>query len=429
MVTPPPIVRVEGLGKRFRKPSDRASTLKEALIRGTLWAKEDWFWGLRNVDFSVQAGSMLGVIGHNGAGKSTLLRLLGGVGMPDEGRVHTLGSIGALLDLGVGFHPDLTGRENMTLAGIVAGLTRRELARRADAIIEFSELQQFIDAPVRTYSSGMALRLAFSVVVHTDPRLLLIDEVLAVGDLAFQAKCIRRIKELQAAGVAIVLVSHDVDQVAEHCDQVLWLKRGAVVDIGEARQIVPRYQDEMAHATRLATRGETPLVHLASGAELRAGHNRFGSLDVEIVRVAVCGVAAGLPGSITSGDPAFLEVDLLAHQTAVEPVLCVSLETQTRVVCVDVNTAESAISLGTFSGIRRIRVHFARLDLSAGNYRINVGVYPRDWAHAFDEHCDVYELQVVGAARTTGVVAPPTRWEIAEGEPLPLEASSAGRVP
>ncbi len=183
-------VVVQGLGKQFRRyHRDRPVTLKEAVVRGLRQMKPvEQFWALREVSCSVAAGRTIGVIGNNGAGKSTLLRLIGGVGRPDEGSVQVHGRIGALLDLGVGFHPDLTGRENVFVSGVIAGLTRHEVAQRFDSIVAFAELQQSIDSPLRTYSSGMQMRLAFAVAIHTEPEILLIDEVLAVGDLAFQRK-------------------------------------------------------------------------------------------------------------------------------------------------------------------------------------------------------------------------------------------------
>ena len=177
-------VVVQGLGKQFRRyHRDRPVTLKEAVVRGLRQMKPvEQFWALRELSCSVAAGRTLGVIGNNGAGKSTLLRLIGGVGRPDEGSVQVHGRIGALLDLGVGFHPDLTGRENVFVSGVIAGLTRHEVTQRFDSIVAFAELQQSIDSPLRTYSSGMQMRLAFAVAIHTEPEILLIDEVLAVGE-------------------------------------------------------------------------------------------------------------------------------------------------------------------------------------------------------------------------------------------------------
>jgi len=228
-------VVVQGLGKQFRRyHRDRPVTLKEAVVRGLRQMKPvEQFWALREVSCSVAAGRTLGMIGNNGAGKSTLLRLIGGVGRPDEGSVQVHGRIGALLDLGLGFHPDLTGRENVFVSGVIAGLTRHEVAQRFDSIVAFAELQQSIDSPLRTYSSGMQMRLAFAVAIHTEPEILLIDEVLAVGDLAFQRKCLQRIARFKAEGCTILLVSHDATLIQQLCDEVLWLRGGRLVAHGD----------------------------------------------------------------------------------------------------------------------------------------------------------------------------------------------------
>ena len=204
---------MKSLGKRFRRRIDRPATLKERLVRWGRTPPDEWFWGLSDVTLRIEKGMMIGILGHNGAGKSTLLRLIGGVGRPDSGSVTTRGRIGAILELGAGFHPDMTGRENGILAGIIAGLTRRQVVSRFDDIVAFAELEDVIDTPIRTYSSGMTLRLAFSIAVHTDVDILLIDEVLAVGDLAFQRKCIERIHAIKATGATIALVTQDTAQV------------------------------------------------------------------------------------------------------------------------------------------------------------------------------------------------------------------------
>jgi lipopolysaccharide transport system ATP-binding protein len=241
---------VRGLGKQFRRyHPDRPLTLQDAVLQGLRrMGPAERFWALRDVSFSVGWQRMVGIVGANGAGKSTLLRLIGGIGRPDEGSVRVQGRIGALLDLGAGFHPDLTGRENVFIGGVIDGLTRRDVARRFDAIVDFAELSESIDSPLRTYSSGMRLRLAFAVAIHTEPQVLLVDEVLAVGDVAFQWKCLERIQHLKATGCAIVLVSHDLKQIGEMCDEALWLRDGRVAERGHADRIVAQYVADAMNA-------------------------------------------------------------------------------------------------------------------------------------------------------------------------------------
>lgn len=246
------VLVMRDVGKRFRRfHPDRPTTLQEAIVRGLRQLRPaERFWALRGISVEVEPGAMLGIVGANGAGKTTLLRLISGVVRPDQGMVRVEGHIGALLDLGAGFHPDLTGRENLFINGVISGLTRREVAARFDEIVAFAELERAIESPLRTYSSGMQLRLAFAVAVHTDPTLLLIDEVLAVGDIAFQQKCLARIAAFRARGCAIVLVSHDTALVATLCDQVLWLHQGRVAARGPAATIVERYVSAMTREPR-----------------------------------------------------------------------------------------------------------------------------------------------------------------------------------
>ncbi len=234
---------VQGLGRQFRRfHLDRPWTLQEAVQRGLRrMAPVEYFWALREVSFSVAPGRALGVMGPNGAGKSTLLRLLGGVGRPDEGTIEVHGRVGALLELGAGFHPDLTGRENLFINGLISGLTRSEVAARLDSIVAFAELQEFIDNPLRTYSSGMQMRLAFAVAIHTDPEIFLIDEVLAVGDLSFQRKCLQRIAELKRQGCTMVLVSHNPKTIQDFCNEAIWLRGGRLMAHGAPDVVVGQY--------------------------------------------------------------------------------------------------------------------------------------------------------------------------------------------
>jgi lipopolysaccharide transport system ATP-binding protein len=234
---------VKGLGKRyFRRNPHRPRTIHEALSRGfrNMGTSED-FWGVRDLSFRAAHGRMLGVVGRNGAGKSTLLRLLAGVDIPDEGSVRTSGRVGALLTLGAGFHNDLTGRENVFISGVVGGLTRAEVRRRFDSIVAFAEVEEFIDSPLRIYSSGMAMRLRFAVAIHMEPEILLIDEVLSVGDQAFSLKCLERINQFKSNGCTIVLITHSLDDVRTMCDEAIWLDGGRLMEQGEPEQVIDAY--------------------------------------------------------------------------------------------------------------------------------------------------------------------------------------------
>jgi lipopolysaccharide transport system ATP-binding protein len=236
-------ISIRGVSKRFLKyPPQRPSTLHEALTRGFRKLRpSETFWALCDVDLDVPYGACVGLVGANGAGKSTLLRLIAQVGRPDAGTIDVRGRMSALLDLGTGFHPDLTGRENVILGGVISGLTRREVRQRFDEIVGFAELESFIDNPLRTFSTGMRLRLAFSVAALVEPTILLVDEVLAVGDLAFQHKCVRRVELLKAKGCTLMVCTHDPGIVRELCDSAVWLDAGRIVASGSPGAVLDSY--------------------------------------------------------------------------------------------------------------------------------------------------------------------------------------------
>jgi len=237
---------VHSVGKSFRLfHPRRPRTLQEAVLQGLSGLRPvERFWALREISFSVAPGKMVGIMGANGAGKSTLLRLIGGVGRPDEGQIHVHGRIGALLDLGAGFHPDLTGKENVYINGVISGLSRKEVNRSFDSIVHFAELEDFIDSPLRVYSTGMQMRLAFAIAAHIEPEVLLIDEVLAVGDISFQQKCIQRIERFKSQGCTILLVSHEPALIAEQCDEAIWLRAGKMVSYDKASAVTKQYVRE-----------------------------------------------------------------------------------------------------------------------------------------------------------------------------------------
>jgi lipopolysaccharide transport system ATP-binding protein len=419
----PDAIIVQGLAKQFRRyQADRPRTLKEAFIRRFHGVRPiERFWALRDVNFSVSSGRMLGVIGANGAGKSTLLRLIGGVGRPDRGSVRVHGRIGALLDLGVGFHPDLSGRENVFISGVIAGLTRREVAQRFESIVAFAELQRFIESPLRTYSTGMRMRLAFAVAVHTEPEILLIDEVLAVGDASFQRKCLQRIAQFKAEGSTIVLVSHDTTLIQQLGDEALWLRAGRIVAQGNPEMVVGQYLDELNAETHRRTPMDWPTLQTRVGTELRVNESRFGSLELEITDVRLVG-PAGLPATeLESGDPLRVEIDYVSPQPVQAPIFGVTVSREDGLICCDTSTSAAGLILPTIHGRGQIALHLERLDLESGQYYVDVGVYEAGWAYAYDYHWHVYPLLMRAPGGHHGVLHPPHRWAI--GDPPAIEAS------
>ena len=246
---------MNGVSKRFRVELDRPSSLKEAVLRfGRRRVNE--LWVLNEVSLTIEKGSFFGLIGHNGSGKSTLLRLMAGIHRPTSGKIATRGRLSALLELGAGFHPDLTGRENVFLNGAMLGLSRREMAAAMNAIVDFSGVGVQIDAPVKIYSSGMYARLGFAVAVNVDPEILLVDEVIAVGDEEFQHRCLRHMEQLRLAGTTIVLVSHDTALVRRLCDCAGWLDDGRLRAVGDPGEVVEQYLAQVAEVEAHAADSE-----------------------------------------------------------------------------------------------------------------------------------------------------------------------------
>lgn len=247
-------VSVEDVHKRFRLYHEKNQYLKSAVLRGHR-ARFEEFWALNGVTFAVEEGSTFGIIGANGSGKSTLLKCLAGILHPDRGKVSVNGRLSALLELGAGFHPELSGRENVFLNGAILGMTSSEIKKRLDEIVDFSGIDRFIDTPVKNYSSGMVVRLGFAIAINVEPEIMLIDEVLAVGDASFQNKCFEKIEQFRKDGRTIILVSHGLSDVLKLCKTTLWLEQGTVKEIGESAGVIMRYSGQ-SHAARQHEEGE-----------------------------------------------------------------------------------------------------------------------------------------------------------------------------
>ena len=237
-------IQVNKVSKTFKVYLDKGTSLKEKLLFKHRRSYEERSV-LNEISFSVRKGEAIGLIGQNGCGKSTTLKMLSKIMYPDKGTVETQGRISALIELGAGFHPDMSGRENIYINAAIFGLTKQEIDARLDRIIEFSELEEYIDNPVRTYSSGMYMRLAFAVAINVDADILLIDEILAVGDASFQAKCFNKLREIKAKGTTIVIVSHSLSQIEQFCDRSIWILNGKIKQDGKPRDVHPQYLDYM----------------------------------------------------------------------------------------------------------------------------------------------------------------------------------------
>ena len=419
-----PAVVVQNVSKSFRRyHPNRPWTVQETLVRGLRrMAAVERFWALRDVTFQVAAGCTTGIVGANGSGKSTLLRLIGGVGRPDTGSLDVRGRLGALLDLGVGFHADLTGRENTILSGILNGLTRRQVLERFDEIVAFAEVEKFIDNPMRTYSTGMQMRLAFSTAVHADPEILLIDEVLSVGDIAFQRKCLDRIAQFKAAGCSILLVSHEASVVQDLCDDALWLNAGHLMAHGSTRDVLREYLSHMANRNdavsetavdepRPFSSTALPTLRTDRGAERVLNEQRFGSPELEIEAVAVFDDRDEPAAELRSGQPLRIDITFVATGRIVAPLFRIRIFREDGLVCCDVNSELSPLSVTAVHGSGRVTAYLERLDLNSGRYVIDVGCYAQDWTYAYDYRPSVHTFIVRGESGKQAVLNVPHRWE------------------
>ncbi|WP_353828596.1 ABC transporter ATP-binding protein [Agromyces sp. SYSU T0242] len=383
----PEIVAAEHVSKRFVIRKD--NSLKERLVtlgRAGRRHREE-FWALRDVSMHLQAGSTIGLIGHNGSGKSTLLKVLGGIIDPTEGSVERRGRIAALLELGAGFHPDLTGRENVFLNAAILGLSQAETEARFDEILAFSGIGDFIDTQVKFYSSGMYVRLAFAVAVHTDPDLLLVDEVLAVGDEAFQRKCLDRIREFQQEGRTIILVTHNLNQVTDLCDRAVLLHRGEVVYDGEPVEAVDRFRD-LLEERRVAE-------------EERAGH-RPGEQGTILETVArAVGREVGEP--VQPGDDLEISVTL-EHPTGLSDWMCaIQIATPLGPAIYGTTTAKLGADLGILEERRTVTFVLRDLRLGGGQFFIHASLMTVAGVHLFDA-AQATSFTVPHDPHTTGVV-------------------------
>ncbi len=370
----PPAVTFESVSKRYRLGSGHTS-LREALgaAAGRLLRRAPggngsrWVWALREVSFQVAPGEALGLIGPNGAGKTTALRILAGITQPTSGRVSLYGRVAALIELAAGFHPDLTGRENIYLNGAILGLSRQEVNRSFDRIVEFSGLERFIDTPIKRYSSGMYVRLGFSVAAHVEPDVLLVDEVLAVGDAQFRQKCARRIRELRASGTTIVFVAHNLYLVRSICDRALFFVGGRVRAAGDVVEVVDAYETWLQENQ---IQGVRPVV----GAT--AWKANLGAVLGEEQAVRLGGVrlldVAGIPrAEFRHDEEAFVEVEYVADDPVEQGNLVVIITRADGTACCMIRTADYGFDLGTLRGRGRIRLCLSPIQLAGGAYSVD----------------------------------------------------------
>ncbi len=399
-------IRFEKVSKKFTLHHERARSFQELalhLFRRDRRSREE-FWALRDVSFAVERGETVGLVGPNGAGKSTVLKLVSRIIEPTSGRIEVNGRVGALLELGAGFHPDLTGRENIYLNGSILGLSRAEIRRKLDEIVAFAELERFIDVPVKHYSSGMYVRLGFSVAVHTDPEILLVDEVLAVGDAAFQRKCLERIDDLRRQGVTILFVSHSPEIVQSICSRAVWLDQGRLVTDGPADMVVARYLDHTwaAQDGRLQT---------ADG-----GGRRWGSGRVRITAVRLLDGEEKERHQFRTGEPLVVEIRYRASERVERPVFGLAIHRGDGVHITGPNTQLAGLEIPAVKGEGTVTYAVPALPLLEGLYYISVSAHNWEDTEMYDYHDRAYPFRVLsGGGERYGMVTLMGRWEVGGG--------------
>jgi len=362
------ILSVDHLVKSFRIHQQKTNSLKQLIAaRGRNRFEE--FIAVNDVTFDVREGEVFGIIGQNGSGKSTLLKCMAGILQPNSGTVNVYRRMGALLELGAGFHPELTGRENIFLNAAILGMGRREISGRFDEIVDFSGLHTFIDQPVKTYSSGMYVRLAFAVAINVDPQLLIVDEILAVGDVSFQRRCLEKFVEFRNEGRTIVLVTHDMGSIKNLCDRAIWLEHGTVIDAGDPADLVEAYTERM----------------LGADAPTSDGSVRRGSGEIKIseVEMFVNGSATAVKRCRTS-DSIVLRLHYVASKTIPQPVIGFEIESLGGATVTAPNTRDVGAVPPTMAGTGTIDVALPRVDLLPGTYDLHTSITDFNRAHIYD---------------------------------------------
>jgi ABC-type polysaccharide/polyol phosphate transport system ATPase subunit len=391
-----PVVVADHVSKKYRLYRERNASLKATVMRGRR-SRVDVFWAVDDVSFEVHEGSTTGLIGENGSGKSTMLKCLAKILRPDKGAVSTTGKMSALLELGAGFHPELTGRENVFLNGAILGLKQKELVARFDDIVDFAGIGRFIDEPVKNYSSGMYVRLGFSVAINVEPDILLVDEVLAVGDEAFQRKCLERFAELKNNGKTVIIVSHSMPSVINMCDHAIWFKKGHKMADGTPKDVVEAY---------------TGSIVLSEHRPTETG-DRWGSGEARIERVELIERSGMQVTRIGSGEPVTVRLWYTTTEPVARPVFTVSIKTLQGVVISAPSTRQDDKNIPEkLDGTGCVDLRLDHFPLLPGTYDISASVMDYTLAHPYDVRRNVLRIDVdrKGQMDPEGIVSLGGQW-------------------
>ncbi len=443
-----PAIELNNVSKIYRRYGGRQfSTLKSALFQRSILRDlqpSETFPALTDVSFTVPRGSTFGVIGRNGSGKSTALKLVAGITKPTSGRVSVEGRISALIELGAGFHPEISGRENVFINGIMLGLSKREIQERFDEIVEFAELREFIDAPVKTYSSGMYMRLGFAVAINVNPDVLLVDEVLAVGDEGFTHKCLDKFAEFKRNNRTILLVTHSLNLIERFCDAAVWLDAGRKQAEGDPKRVVGAYLTKVEEGEEVLLAQTTArAVEHASQAQItttpthapglpgeetsveehpadptsnmfEAKEGRWGSREIEITDVTLLD-ATGQPSFVFhSGDVMSVRVKVRASQPSEDFVFGIGLFNADGICCYGTNTYLEDMTPARLVGEAQAQFAIDGLDLVEGTYKLDVAVHKID-GFPYDYHRLLYTFRVKSRVHDVGIYRPRHRWSFSTG--------------
>lgn len=392
-----PSIILDQVSKRYRIGMGLTNFRNLFATERTSKSSERYHWAVKDVNFSLQPGEALGIIGPNGAGKTTLLKILSQVTKPTSGKVRINGRLSALIELGAGFHLDLSGRENIFLNGTILGMKRSEILARFDRIVDFAGIGEYLDTPVKRYSSGMYARLGFAIAAHVDPQILLVDEVLAVGDYAFQQKCYARMDELRSQGTSLILVTHNMDVVRRVCEKGLVMYRGEDIFVGTAADAVLAYSDALRESARKSM-VEKPKENGIS--------ERVMTFDAEITRVSLFGGKDDAPvNSLESGDSARLLIDVHFNKDVKAPIFSLTINTPDGRMVYDTMTSWMRFEMPDFIAGENCRVEFKlKLPLLEGTYEVDVDIVAADLSHFYDYVERAIGFSVVDKSEAKGIV-------------------------
>lgn len=409
-------IEFDHVWKSFKR-GERATKLRDALPHffNRLTGKpanrqtDSTFWALKDISFKVRKGEVLGIIGPNGAGKTTILNLLAGIMRPNKGSLKVNGRISALIAVGAGFHPDLTGRENIYLNGAIMGMTRREIDKKFDSIVDFAgsglpEFKKFIDTPVKRYSSGMYIRLGFSITTHVDPEILLVDEVLAVGDMAFVPKCLQRMSKLKSQGIPIVFVSHNMSSVAQLCTKAIYLDGGIIRFEGETKKVIKQYEDEV-YKKKLVL-----VSRAVSSKDYPYPDIRSGTGEVQVVEINFLDRNGVEREVFQTGEKMIVRISFIAHKKIERPTFNIEITNEEGLRCIQTTNARDGYTFDSIEGGGIVQAEFPRLLLAPGVYQVSIALSSEDVPAMYDRIKDVYHFQVKSEKEIYGVVDGDAKW-------------------